>query len=163
MFRGAYALAHGDVQEALAQARQAFSLRPLNFEVWQLLVRCYEALGDGRRLAYFEALCKKFYEVPLHLEMKQETIDAQLAMLTLGLGIGNYAPFAKARVQLRDGKLQTQRGLYAGASMSGRRSGSGSAAMKSARIWRRRAGSRNAAREIPDSSIVAARSSSLTR
>ncbi len=114
VFRGAYALAHGDVQEALAQARQAFSLRPLNFEVWQLLVRCYEALGDGRRLAYFEALCKKFYEVPLHLEMKQETIDAQLAMLTLGLGIGNYAPFAKARVQLRDGKLQTQRGLYAG-------------------------------------------------
>ena len=114
VFRGAYALAHGDAQQALAQAERAFSLRPLNYEVWQLLVRCYEALGDVRNLAYFEALCKKFYEVPLHLDLRADLLDEQLDMLSLGLGIGNYAPFAKVRVRLENGHLQTGRGLYAG-------------------------------------------------
>ena len=112
VFRGAYALAHDDAQQALAQAKQAFSLRPLNFEVWQLLVRCYEALGDVRHLAYFEALCKKFYEVPLHLDLQEGYLEESMGMLSLGLGIGNYAPFAKARVRLVDGKPKTGRGIY---------------------------------------------------
>lgn len=114
VFRGAYALAHGDVQQAFAQAKRAFSLRPLNFEVWQLFVRCYEALGDVRNLAYFEALCKKFYEVPLHLDLQEGCLEEPLNMLSLGLGIGNYAPFAKARVRLVDGKPKTGRGIYVG-------------------------------------------------
>ena len=115
VFLGAYELFHGDAMRAMAYAQKAFSKRPLNFEVWKLFVRCCKALGDVQSLAYFEGLCKKFYNVPLDLEFYEGPVgDVQMNLLSLGLGIGNYAPFARARVRTEGGKFQSGRDLYVG-------------------------------------------------
>ncbi len=114
VFMGYYALHFHNDAVALEYAKKAYAKRPLNREVWQLLVLCYNAVGDTRTSAYFQALLRNFYDVSMDLTLprgrEQETLD----LVSLGLGIGNYAPFLKRRVSLQDGHLHEQRGTFAG-------------------------------------------------
>ena len=114
VFMGYYALAYGNVDVALEYAQKAFSKRPVNFEVWKLWIRCCEQTGDTRRLMYFQGLCRKFYSTPLHLSFTADGCEDELGLLTLGMGIGNYAPFAKCRAHLVDGKIEMGQGLFIG-------------------------------------------------
>lgn len=108
---GFYALAHGNVEVALEQAKIAFGKRRLNDKVLQLLVLCYEKLGDYRAVAYFQGLRRKFYNVPLSLEIKDEQ---SLDLLSLAMGVANYAPFAAQRIFIKDGKIEQQAAVFAG-------------------------------------------------
>ncbi|SDG78630.1 Sulfatase [Selenomonas sp. WCT3] len=108
---GFYALAHGNVEVALEQAEIAFGKRRLNDKVLQLLVLCYEKLGDSRAVAYFQGLRRKFYQVPLSLDIKDEQ---SLDLLSLAMGVGNYAPFAAQRMFIKDGKIEQQAAVFAG-------------------------------------------------
>ena len=108
---GFYALAHGNVEVALEQAKIAFDKRRLNDKVLQLLVLCYEKLGDYRAVAYFQGLRRKLYNVPLSLDIKDEQ---SLDLLSLAMGVGNYAPFAAQRMFIKDGKIEQQAAVFAG-------------------------------------------------
>ena len=111
IFYGFYALAHGNVQVAFEQARIAFGKRRLNDKVWQLLVACYEKMGDNRAMAYFQGLRRKFYQVPLTIDIQnKESLD----LLSLAMGVANYAPFAAQRAYIQDGELKQGAAVFAG-------------------------------------------------
>lgn len=114
VFMGYYALFYQNYPVALEYAEKAFAKRRLNREVWRLLVRCYDAVGDVRKSAYFQALLRKFYDEPMHLNLPQDQVPEILDLVSLGMGIGNYPPFLKHRVRLQGGQLHEPQGAFAG-------------------------------------------------
>lgn len=111
IFYGFYALAHGNVQVAFEQARIAFCKRRLNDKVWQLLLTCYEKMGNNQATAYFQGLRRKFYQVPLTIDIQdKESLD----LLSLAMGVANYAPFAAQRTYIQDGELKQGAAVFAG-------------------------------------------------
>lgn len=111
LFYGFYALAYGNIEVAFEQAQLAYARRHLSEKVWQLLLACYEAMGMERESIFFQGLRRKFYNVPLSVEIKdRESLD----LLSMAMGVGNYAPFAAERLFYRNGELQQQAAVFAG-------------------------------------------------
>lgn len=119
IFYAWYAAAHKSYTVALKSALAAERKRPLNFEVWKLLILCYEKLGQRDKAAVYEGLCAKFYAVPLELTMPRSELHTYLARLNRGMCLGGYAPFHPERLIWSEQGLKKQGGVYAGTFIPG--------------------------------------------
>ena len=93
VFYGWYALFHHAYPIALEAGKKAEQKRPLNFEVWKLLSKCYHAMGRTMDVIPYDAMCKYFYKVPLKVTVDWKELDEALAIASRSMNVGNYAPF----------------------------------------------------------------------
>lgn len=109
-----YAKAHGNYQVALEYAHKAYAKRKINWTLWCILRDCYYALGDVVRAALFAAKADNFYNEPVQFEFPKEKLDAALNAMSLGMGIGIYAPLVNCRMRLDTQGMVGERSIFAG-------------------------------------------------
>ena len=115
LFYGRYAAFHGNHKVALEYAQKAYRKRKVNLEVWKLLAKCYEALGQPEKAMQFRAYCCNFYEQPLQMSIPRSKIDQNLGMLSVAMGRGNYAPLSENKMFFgADGALEARRTAFGG-------------------------------------------------
>ena len=114
VFYGWYALHHRAYLVALEAGKKAEQKRPLNFEVWKLLSKCYHALALPMEAIPYDAMCKYFYHVPLNINVAPEQLDSALAIASRTMNLGNYPPFLATKLTFQDGKLDKTAGSYIG-------------------------------------------------
>ena len=102
IFYAQYAIAHGAYDVALESLEKAYKSRKINFIIWKLLIQCYEALGQTKRMLFFRGLCNRFYALPIEIQLPREQISEHLGVLSLALGGANYAPLAENSVEVNE-------------------------------------------------------------
>ncbi|MBR3458546.1 MAG: hypothetical protein IKH16_10415 [Selenomonadaceae bacterium] len=93
VFYAKYAMAHNNYPVALEYAWKAYEKRKASAEIWKLLVKCHEMLGNSLEIVFFQGLLKHHYEVPLRFQIPGERLEEYLAVLTRAFDVGHYAPF----------------------------------------------------------------------
>lgn len=114
IFYAKYALAHRNYSVALEHALKAYDKRKVNYEIWKLLIACYQGLDRQEEALPFQAYCCKFYTQRLDTDLHASRLEKQLGILSNAMGIGNYAPFQIERMFLVDGKLKERKSVLAG-------------------------------------------------
>lgn len=94
IFGARAALHYGDAVAALQLALQAFHRRKVNLVIWQLLIECYDRLGNWAEKAKFQAYVHHLYCIGFDVRIDDGCLQQILENLTMAEGIGSYAPLA---------------------------------------------------------------------
>ena len=99
--------AASDLTGARELAEQAYALRPINVDIWHILIAIYDAQGEEVLAACFKGLCHKHTAgvpgMPLRLEK-----TAVRKAFCIGRLSPTWAPFYEAVRKAPDGGLQVQ-------------------------------------------------------
>ena len=127
IFYALYALAHGAVPVALAEAQAAYAERRVNTALWRVLQNCYERQGDACRALYYAGLNCAVYDVPVEVPLPRNELDRALAVLSLSLHRKGLAPITDAYLTMTEQGLQREWGSYVGEFLPSYRASGGGA------------------------------------
>ena len=125
IFYALYALAHGAVSVALAEAQAAYAERRVNPAMWRVLQTCYERQGDACHALFFAGLSCALYDVPVEVPLPRAELDRALAILSLSLHRNGLAPVTDAYLTMTEQGLQRSWGSYVGEFLPGYRASNG--------------------------------------
>lgn len=114
IFYARYGLAHGNVDVALECGEKAYKSRKANIELWRILRDAYMARGEVGKSFLFSGRLSRHYAEKFDYQGSRKKLEENLEMLSLGMGLSNYAPFAYARMQLTEQGLEETKGMFAG-------------------------------------------------
>lgn len=115
IFAAQYLLHHGDAERAVLCGERAFRVRPVNYEVWKVLARSYQALGREMDAIDMQGRARGLYdEMELSLRLTPETVEEGLGRLSFAAGKCLYAPICKGRFHVKDGKLALAPDVFIG-------------------------------------------------
>ena len=109
-----YALYHKNYPVAYEHGQKAYKLRKINLQLWRILRDSSYALGKYAEAFLYAGFADKFYREPVQLDIPQDRLKEALDSLSLGLGRGNFAPVAEARMFYSDKGLENHAAIFAG-------------------------------------------------
>lgn len=114
VFYARYAIAYGNYAVALEYGQKAYEKRKVNLEVWKILAACYKFLDQPLKALIYQGYGSKFYNLPLQVSVPQDRIPSYMNVLSVAMGIGNFAPFAASRMEYSAQGLHSHCGVFAG-------------------------------------------------
>lgn len=102
IFGARAALHYGDAVAALQLALRAFHKRKVNLVIWQLLIECYDKLGNRAEKAKYQAYAHHLYCISFTARLDNSCLQEILDNITMAEGIGSYAPLADQKTRLAE-------------------------------------------------------------
>ena len=102
IFGARAALHYGDAVAALQLALRAFHKRKVNLVIWQLLIECYDKLGNRAEKAKYQAYAHHLYCIGFTARLDNSCLQEILDNITMAEGIGSYAPLADQKTRLAE-------------------------------------------------------------
>ena len=109
-----YALYHKSYAVAYEYVQKAYRLRKVNWRMWQIMRDSCYALGKVQEALLFAGFAEKFYRDPIKLDIPKDGLQDALDILSLGMGRGNFAPVAQARMYLTENGIESHEAIFAG-------------------------------------------------
>ena len=114
IFYAAYALHFRNYAVALEYAEKAVHKRKVNLELWRILRDCYYHLGNQPMALLYGGYADKLYKEPVNLELDRSNLPESLAMFSLAMGLGDYAPMAVGRMRMGADGIELAPAIYGG-------------------------------------------------
>lgn len=116
IFAARYLLSHSAYADAVKLGERAYRLRPVNYEVWKVLIDAY--MHTGRDI---DAVVMQGYAYALYpneaqsVPLPKENLHEMLGRLSIALDRNAYAPHIKTRMHLEDdGQLTSEHDTFLG-------------------------------------------------
>lgn len=114
IFYARYALAHNNYEVAYEYAMKAFGTRKINWVLWNILRDCYQHQGNVGQAMLFAGFAESFYKEPVKIDVPRHNLEEALRMLSLGSGVGGFAPIARYKMVMGEQGITAQPAIYAG-------------------------------------------------
>ena len=109
IFAGYFAFYYGDYEAALEFALKAWKKRKINLVIWQLLIKCYDKLGNLPEKNKFLGYRHHLYGIGMDIVIDEAEEKLTLDNLTMSHSLGNYAPMLFHQYTCQEGNVRESR------------------------------------------------------